>query len=670
MPYLSQYLPFYLLAPPAATTLEATDVTPIKATFNGIVEPNGLPTEYWFEHGKTEAYGSQTPKAAGLEEAAMVSALFKGLKPRTAYHFRLVAVNAEGESFGEDIEFTTGKPFRVAVNREFPPAKHCVIVRDPQSGTPIARWAEDEARSHNVMNGLRLSGGVPGGKKELKCTLPRDPRRDWPDQQGFLSIECQLPGRNRVWHGRIGKAPRSDGERMVIDNEAVGYAAALEDRKALRIGFIDSNFGNHGEPSTQRRLDLINAGVRLNAAQGAGWQGAGEHPPGITFDFNDIETISGKSDRGESSYFSGGPDIGALLYHFARLAGGSGSEWTTLARLATNDVNSVVDAGENHKAKTNADAFERLDAGGAGRKYASLVSNRAEGGAGGADLTDFHSWEYPKVLGNNDLSLQGTWPNVGFTVAQMLRYAVPLYSGLQATEESVEDDGFVVSQAWFSDPGTLARIVDELVKLGLYDWFVKDAKLFELRQPGTYGRRWQAYQGPSNFQEAGTDTERAWDRIVVGYQEPNGTTRFVGWPGSGCEVESPTLQITDPDHPAVRADEPREDLLELQVQSSPTRAIEVGERWLAEANELSRSGKARLSGYVQDECGVWYPAAVVAEGDLLRFKDARDKSYRKIVGYDYAGDDLAVDVDLDAPSEDVKALFERFRAVLAPLGLR
>lgn len=97
---------------PDVITGAATGITPVKATLNGTVDPNELATTYYFEYGETEAYGTKVPAsedgdAGEGSEAVAVSEAIKGLKPNTTYHFRLVAENAEGESFGEDAEFTT-----------------------------------------------------------------------------------------------------------------------------------------------------------------------------------------------------------------------------------------------------------------------------------------------------------------------------------------------------------------------------------------------------------------------------------------------------------------------------------------------------------------------------------------------------------------------------------
>ncbi len=78
---------------------------------HGSVNPNGAETTYFFEFGITEAYGESFPSApasAGSGSAAVpVSQLVKGLPPGVPYHYRLVAHNAGGTSFGGDQFFVT-----------------------------------------------------------------------------------------------------------------------------------------------------------------------------------------------------------------------------------------------------------------------------------------------------------------------------------------------------------------------------------------------------------------------------------------------------------------------------------------------------------------------------------------------------------------------------------
>ena len=75
----------------------------------GTANPRNAPTTYWFEYGPTMAYGTATgglPLAGGVK-AAPVYGNFPGLSSHTTYHFRLVAQNAFGTSYGPDRAFTT-----------------------------------------------------------------------------------------------------------------------------------------------------------------------------------------------------------------------------------------------------------------------------------------------------------------------------------------------------------------------------------------------------------------------------------------------------------------------------------------------------------------------------------------------------------------------------------
>ena len=61
-----------------------------------------------FEYGTTTNYGTEIPAAqspvTGLT-SAMVSANVKDLKAGTNYHYRIVATNDEGTTYGEDVTF-------------------------------------------------------------------------------------------------------------------------------------------------------------------------------------------------------------------------------------------------------------------------------------------------------------------------------------------------------------------------------------------------------------------------------------------------------------------------------------------------------------------------------------------------------------------------------------
>lgn len=91
------------------TTESATDVERNTATLNGSFNGNGEDTHYFFEWGTTEAYGSKTPvqDEGSPTEPKSLSASLSGLTVETTYHYRVVASNAVGTSYGSDQSFKT-----------------------------------------------------------------------------------------------------------------------------------------------------------------------------------------------------------------------------------------------------------------------------------------------------------------------------------------------------------------------------------------------------------------------------------------------------------------------------------------------------------------------------------------------------------------------------------
>jgi hypothetical protein len=109
-PWSTKIASFKFANTPLVTTVAATGITGSAATLNGTVNPNGYATNYYFEWGTTAGYGSVTSTtAAGSGNTAVaVNAPISGLIGGTTYHFRIVGVNSEGTSYGNDLTFTPG----------------------------------------------------------------------------------------------------------------------------------------------------------------------------------------------------------------------------------------------------------------------------------------------------------------------------------------------------------------------------------------------------------------------------------------------------------------------------------------------------------------------------------------------------------------------------------
>ncbi len=96
-------------APPFAMTTSATNKNGNSATLNGTVNPNGLETSVYFEWGLTTSYGNTTAAqllSAGGDDVS-VAADISGLSINMTYHFRVVATNTDGTSYGPDLTFLT-----------------------------------------------------------------------------------------------------------------------------------------------------------------------------------------------------------------------------------------------------------------------------------------------------------------------------------------------------------------------------------------------------------------------------------------------------------------------------------------------------------------------------------------------------------------------------------
>jgi hypothetical protein len=95
-------------AVPSVSTFEASGVSSTSAQLNGSVIPNGAPTNYYFEYGKTISYGTKTPEN-GVKNGSgeNVSWIISGLTPSTTYHFRVVGKAGGSSATGGDRMFTT-----------------------------------------------------------------------------------------------------------------------------------------------------------------------------------------------------------------------------------------------------------------------------------------------------------------------------------------------------------------------------------------------------------------------------------------------------------------------------------------------------------------------------------------------------------------------------------
>jgi Disaggregatase related repeat len=93
-------------SPPTVVTGPSANTNTTAGTLLGTVNPNQLGSTFYFDYGPTAAYGSKTPSAetniGSGESPIAVSGPISNLTPNAIYHYRVVAKNGAGTTYGDD----------------------------------------------------------------------------------------------------------------------------------------------------------------------------------------------------------------------------------------------------------------------------------------------------------------------------------------------------------------------------------------------------------------------------------------------------------------------------------------------------------------------------------------------------------------------------------------
>lgn len=164
---------------PAIVNGAPTGIRNIEATLHFSIDPEGQATSYYVEYGMTTSYGSHAQiydeeVPAGDDPVGLSQVLSVwGLKKGTTYHYRVVATNAEGTTFGPDAEVTmTSEPAPTVATGEASEDTGASVVLhgtvDPE-GLPVTtcRFHYIEKKNHDRYGFTYSIGPVP----ELMGTL-------------------------------------------------------------------------------------------------------------------------------------------------------------------------------------------------------------------------------------------------------------------------------------------------------------------------------------------------------------------------------------------------------------------------------------------------------------------------------------------------------------------
>jgi subtilisin family serine protease len=193
----------FATTPPAVTTDAAGAVNANDATLHATVNPEGFETRYRFEYGTTASYGRSSPLpekdpgsgvvvGSGLE-GIEVNRVVGALSAETTYHFRVVATNLAGRSYGEDRTFTTGASEWKAQTSPSP---------EVEEGTKLDQWLEDvSCSSRNDCMAVGHSEKKPWVANAYSALAQHWDGEEWSEvptpaeATSFRGVSCVAPDR-------------------------------------------------------------------------------------------------------------------------------------------------------------------------------------------------------------------------------------------------------------------------------------------------------------------------------------------------------------------------------------------------------------------------------------------------------------------------------------------
>lgn len=523
------------------------------------------------------------------------------------------------------------------------------------------RWGEDEPGAENCFEDLTDSDSVPGGDKELSCSLPRKPHIDYADMQRGTTIRQYGAGRDRpLREFRLQDAPKTSGDRLVMNPAALGLQAHLSDDESAQEIFIDADLGAWGDPSIQRRLNLGKENYPLSASASAGFHDAGETPAGIMFDFSGVQKEAGNKPGNEQTYYGGGVNLGRLLYDFT---GDGSTTWAETPALSSDDLWSSYDGPKNLNGASASQ--QEVTASAAGRRYAILQAFFT--GAYVGPMNNKHLFTHIRVMGRHGLPTYGTWPNIGVLFSDVMAYALgkwaPLIDFTTGPNGTIRPTKFLIPHLAFKEPSTVMQMAEQGNRFEMDEWAVwagRKGPTFHLNPRGEReGRkRWRVRSREAQLKDTGTSFDSSINAVVVVWQDFDGTTRLVGPPGTGLSVTDSRLLDTDPLNPVNQIPGLRKyKKIVMKDKGTLEGAIERGQQYLEQVKLLDNSGEATLTGYVEDEHGMFWPYHYVKSGDLLDPLDGKGDRYMVSAGRTRAS--RSASVFLDAPPDSREAMLEQ-----------
>jgi hypothetical protein len=488
----------------------------------------------------------------------------------------------------------------------------------------LYRWDPTSRLASNRPQGINFStqrgeGFGPGGVQ-----LTRKVMRDYADLNLLDTIRFVGKNGEVAYEGRVHDFSRTNDPLQQFAISSIGWMSAGKNRKFSEI-YVDCDLSKWGDPSPQRQANLAGAGHPHNAQISA---------DPLTGIFINLDLEGPGYRRGESWYYGGGVELGALFYDFT----GSGFDeaWEDVAGLAISDSGGFTLSGDYNQVTTLNQGLGAPP----GCYYALFLTDRQAGFA--TKTVVGHAWRYPKVVGRHGIPWSGTWPNVGFPASQIMAHIFNNFTPLTWAGDATT---YPVKQACFLNeyPLDAAKALNDL---HLFELVV-----FEERKVQFYANDLTTHDWQVRTDDDGVRFNPLQGDSIDGFA--NGVevtyTDFQGRAHTLYPDAHPELRDDSETNPANQHGDQLWKDFPAPFPTTEEDALQMGRAYLAECNRPKSPGTITVSGgYLMDSAGHWQQGWKVKCGETIALTDHPNDAPRLITStpsWDQDTKTLSISVD-------------------------
>jgi hypothetical protein len=531
------------------------------------------------------------------------------------------------------------------------------------SNGKTTRWGPDAADATEIPDDLTFGTSIPGGDKDLTCSLLRRIDLDYPDQGLFDEVRLYGPGNRSVWRGKMAQFPRSHGQGYGITPGAVGLSALLDRQRGFREIYVDRDLGRWSTAAVQRRLNVLGTYTILDPST---VPDTATGQPSLATVFTNTWTNTTRP-LAEAWYDATGIPLGSVYYAWKKNANVSSADanWKWYAKLASDDVETASDATANLRAA--GPGTGTLTATGT-KKYGLLQHLYDAGPGGGANSEYAIYWTCLAVYGAHGLTKQGSDTATsakGFYASDVIQDIVER-AAPDLTIGEIEATSFVIPHLVFADPTRGADAIAAVNAYHLYDWGVYDGEFF-YRATDPDRLCWQARldQG-ANLTLDGDTGAQVFNGVLVRYTDPLGKQRIAGppaayWDGGVALADSTNTALVDTSasNPLNAWGETAWGELSIGFTTTAAGAEAIGAAWLAERSLAQRRGSLTLTGTVTHPSEGDVPVWRVRAGDYVSISDHPATVARRIIETRYTHGSRSITLSLDNTNFKLESILER-----------